>query len=371
MTVGTRKAGVEMKLSEYLEDMAMIPALSGYEQKMYDYMENAFRKLNLNVEEDVFGNCITKIEGTDKDAPVIMIFGHMDQLGFFVKYIDNNGFIYLERLGGISEKVLPGLAIQLQNHNGEMIDGVIGVKSHHITPPEEKYVVDKYQKLFVDVGADSYEEVLEMGIDVGCPVVYKPNFQRLKNKKVYATSLDNRIACSILLDLAQKLSTDRPENTVYLVGTVQEEYNLRGGMMAARSIQPQIAIALDVALECGTPDTLGVSRVHMGKGPVLSIYNFHGRGTLNGTIGHPAMVRLFEETAVRNKIPVQKSVNVGLLTDLSYVQLEGKGVYSLDVGIPCRYTHSPVEVCDLGDLELTSELLLKVLKNIKNFNMKR
>jgi putative aminopeptidase FrvX len=109
----------------------------------------------------------------------------------------------------------------------------------------------------------------------------------------------------------------------------------------------------------------------MGKGPVLSIYNFHGRGTLNGTIGHPAMVRLFEETAVRNKIPVQKSVNVGLLTDLSYVQLEGKGVYSLDVGIPCRYTHSPVEVCDLGDLELTSELLLKVLKNIKNFNMKR
>ena len=244
-------------------------------------------------------------------------------------------------------------------------------RSHHITPPEEKYIVDKYQTLFVDIGATCYKEVIEMGIDVGAPVVFKPNFQKLNKTRVYGTSLDNRIACSILLALSEKILSEKLENTVYLVGTVQEEYNLRGGMMAARSIHPQIAIALDVALESGTPDTAGVSRVKLGKGPVLSIYNFHGRGTLNGTIGHPSMVKLFEETAQRNGIPIQKSVNVGLLTDLSYVQLEGEGVYSLDVGVPCRYTHSPVESCDLNDLELTTDLLIHVLHNIKKLKMKR
>lgn len=360
----------KMEIVKYLEDMTMIPALSGYEQKMYDYMEKAFESIGLKAEEDVFGNCIAKIEGTNKEAPVIMIFGHMDQLGFFVKYIDDNGFIRLERVGGISEKVLPGASVQIQNNRNEMIEGVIGVKSHHITPPEEKYIVDKYPSLFVDIGATSYEEVLDMGIDVGAPVVFKPNFQRLMNSRVYGTSMDNRIACAILLDLAEKLSKAKLENTVYLVGTVQEEYNLRGGMMAARSINPQIAIALDVALEGGTPDMAGVSRVRMGKGPVLSIYNFHGRGTLNGTIGHPGMVRLIEEIAKEKDIPLQKTVNVGMLTDLAYVQLEGKGVYSVDIGVPCRYTHSQVETCDIKDLETTSKLIAEVLHNINRLNTK-
>ncbi len=360
-----------MKMVENLERMTLIPALSGYEQKMFDYMEAAFKAEKLEVEGDVFGNCIAKVPGTNPDADRIMIFGHMDQLGFFVKKIEDDGFLRLERLGGIIEKVLPSVEVQVQTQNGAMVNGIIGVKSHHITPPEEKYIVDKYKDLYVDLGAKSYEEVLDMGIDVGSPVVYRPNFEHLAGTRVYGTSLDNRIACTILLNLATTLKNIKLENDVYLVGSVQEEYNLRGAMMAARTVKPKIAIALDVALESTTPDTKGVTNVAIGKGPVMSIYNFHGRGTLNGTIGHPSMVRLVEKTAKASGIPLQKSVGIGLLTDLSYVQLEGNGVYSLDIGIPCRYTHSPVETCDMKDLEQTSDLLIQVLKNIDKLENKR
>ena len=112
--------------------------------------------------------------------------------------------------------------------------------------------------------------------------------------------------------------------------------------------------------------------VSLGKGPAISLYSFHGRGTLNGIIPHPALVKLFEKTASQNNIPLQRSAHIGALTDLSYVQLVGKGVACIDVGFPIRYSHSSLEVCDLNDLILLTKLLEEVIKNIgKNFSLLR
>ena len=360
-----------MRLENFLRETTLIPALSGYEQKMARYMKETFESLGYPVTIDVFGNCIAKVEGKNPNAPTVMVFGHMDQLGFMVRFIEEDGFLRLERVGGIPEKVLPALEVQIQNLKGEMINGVIGVKSHHATPAEEKYVVDKYTSLFVDIGASSREEVEQMGIVVGSPVVYAPKFRKLSGSIVSGTSMDNRIACSILLELAHLFKDDRPECTVYLVGTVQEEYNLRGAMIAARTVKPKMAVALDIALEGGTPDMKGKSSVIMGKGPVISLYNFHGRGTLNGTIPHPAMVRLFEETAESLNINLQRSANIGSLTDMAYFQLEGTGVLGVDIGVPCRYTHTPVETCDLRDLEAASKLVFEAVKNMHDMDLSR
>ena len=135
---------------------------------------------------------------------------------------------------------------------------------------------------------------------------------------------------------------------------------------------PDIAIQLDLILATDTPDMEDRGNVSLGKGPAISLYSFHGRGTLNGIIPHPALVKLFEETANQNSIPLQKSVHIGALTDLSYVQLVGKGVASIDVGFPIRYSHSSLEVCDLNDLILLTTLLEEVIKNIgKNFSLIR
>ena len=352
------------RIEKYLEETTLIPALAGYEEKMAAYMRREFESCGLPVTIDTLGNCMARVDGTDPNAPVIMVFAHMDSLGFVVRYIEEDGFIRIERLGGIPEKVLPSTEIQIQTRSGEMIPGVIGVKAHHVTPPEEKYVVDKYTKLFVDIGASSREEVLSLGIDVGSPIVYKPKFQRMLGHRAYMSAADNRGGCTVLLELAHTLTEHPRPSTVWLVGTVLEEYNLRGAMVASRTVKPDVAIALDGGGGADTPDLVGTGSTGVGKGPVMTLYNFHGRGTLNGTIAHPAMVRLVEAAAERAGLPLQRNAHIGGLTDLSYVQLEGTGVKCIDLGFPGRYTHSPCEMADMQDLDQLSILVKEVVDHI-------
>jgi putative aminopeptidase FrvX len=341
--------------------MCLIPAISGYENPIAHFMEKAFLNCALTSTIDVLGNCIATVEGTDTGLPSVMVFGHMDQLGFLVRNIEENGFLRLERLGGVPERVMPACDICVITRDGAPINGVIGLKSHHVTPAEEKYVVKKVSDSYVDIGATSREQVKSLGIDVGSPVVYTPKFIELLNQTFCATSLDNRIACSVVLELAKKLTEKPIKNTVHLAGTVQEEFNDRGAVLAARAKQPAIAICIDVCIEYGTPDLKGQGEVFMGKGPVISLYNFHGRGTLNGVIPNRDMVRLFERASETSGIPIQRSISIGLLTDLAYVQFEGFGLKAIDIGVPCRYTHSPAEICSMVDIEQTIDLIYTAL----------
>lgn len=360
-----------MDFKQKLKEMCLIPALSGHEREMADYLSKEFKALGFEPYEDVAGNVMITVTGDNPELDDIMIFGHMDELGFLVRYIEDNGFLRLERLGGIPEKVLPALEVMVQNIDGEWIPGVIGNKAHHATKPEEKYVVERYTNLFVDIGAKSRKEVEDLGIFIGQPIVYSPKFNEMLNNRVSGTSMDNRLACTLLLSVAEFLSQNKVDNTVHIVGTVQEEYNLRGAMMAARRLQPKIAIGLDIALESGTPNMEGVTGVHMDDGPVMSLYNFHGRGTLNGTIAHPGMVKFVTDVASKMNIPLQRSANIGSLTDLAYVQFEGEGVKCVDLGVPCRYTHTPVELLSLNDLEKTANLLNGLVSRLHEYKIER
>lgn len=352
------------RVEEYLHDLALIPGLAGFEQKVAAYMQNAFEAIGLSTEIDTFGNCIARVQGSDPEAPVVMAFAHMDSLGFLVRKIEEDGFIRIERLGGIPEKALPSTQIQIQCLDGSMVDGVIGIKAHHVTPPEEKYVVDKYPTLFIDIGAASREDVMNLGIRVGCPIVYKPKFVHLQGTRVLMSASDNRSGCTVLLELAHHLKKNQPPCTTYIVGSVQEEYNLRGAMMAARTVKPDIAFCIDGGGSSDTPDLKDSGEVYVGRGPVMTLYNFHGRGTLNGTIAHPAMVRIVEAAARKAGLPLQYSAHIGGLTDLSYVQLEGKGVKCIDVGFPGRYAHSPCEVVDLKDIDACAQLVATAVGGI-------
>lgn len=343
-------------LERYFKELVSIPGLAGHEQRVCEYMIKELNSMGLATYQDIHGNCIAKIKGKSNLGP-IMVFAHMDSLGFFVKHIDQDGFLRLERLGGIPEKVLPATQLVITTENGMDINGVIGVKSHHLTPPEEKYRVSPYPELYVDIGAKNKADVLAMGIDVGSPVVYKPCYSQLANGRVQATTIDDRGGCAIVLKLAELLVNEQPVPDVYLVGTVQEEFNLRGAMMASRSIKPKAAIAIDCVPSGDTPDLKDKGGSILGQGPVMTLYNFHGRGTLNGTIAHPAMVRLIKKASGKSGIPLQKSVYVGGLTDMAYLQLEGEGVAGIDLGFPMRYSHSPVEVCDLRDMKQLTALI--------------
>lgn len=331
-----------------LKELMLIPGLAGHEERVAAAIAAHLDRLGLSHRSDRLGNLSCDLPG-DPALPRVMIFTHMDQLGFVVRKIEADGLIRLERLGGVPERALAAQAVVLCTAQGDL-PAVIANKSHHATTPEEKYRVLPYAELFVDAGFSSRDQALAAGVQVGCPVCYTPRVMELAQGRVAGTSVDDRAGCAALLALAAaRRGKSGPPLT--LVWSVQEEYNLRGVLPAAQAAAPDIALQIDLLLACDTPDMVARGEVTLGGGPGISLYSFHGRGTLNGVIPHPELVRLVEGAAAAKGLPLQRSAHTGALTDLSYVQFLGaQGVACLDVGFPMRYSHSALEVVDPEDL---------------------
>lgn len=351
------------RILDDLRTLMLIPGLCGYETRVRLQLKDQLSALGLQARTDRLGNLIATLDGNE-DAPSVMLFTHMDQLGFVVRRIEADGLVRVERVGGVPERALASQAVLFQIGQGRDRLGVIANKSHHATAPDEKYRVVPYPELYIDSGLASREAVLEAGIDIGTPVVYRPQFIELTEDRIAGPAVDDRAGCAVLLETLRHLMKHPDRPTVHIVFSVQEEFNLRGAVTAAEALRPDIAIQLDLVLANDTPDMQARSDVALGGGPAMSLFSFHGRGTLNGAIPHPALVTHFEQSAKSIGIPLQKSAHIGALTETSYVQLIGEGVAVIDMGFPCRYTHSSLEVCDLGDLTLLARLLVEAVGTI-------
>lgn len=351
------------RIKASLIDLMMIPGLSGHEGRVRRYLKQALGELGLETKTDRMGNLIATIRGRE-GGPTVMLFTHMDQLGLVVRKIEKNGLVRVERLGGVPERALAAQAVIFSIGEGRDVPGVIAHKSHHATGQDEKYRVVPYQDIYIDAGFSSADAVLEAGIDVGTPVVYRPNVVELAGGRIAGTSVDDRAGCAVVLETARQLMEVSPPPTVHVVFSTQEEFNLRGAVTAAQVLQPDIAIQIDLILASDTPDMASRGDVVLGGGPGMAMFSFHGRGTLNGTIPHPGLVQLFGDTAKKNGMRLQRSAHIGCLTDSSYVQLVGQGVASIDMGFPMRYSHSALELCDLADLEELTCLLVRGIGNI-------
>jgi putative aminopeptidase len=355
--------GAKDRLSKLLVELMLIPGLAGHEGRVRRHIARALAGLGLETRTDRLGNLIATLDG-DAKAPSVMLFTHMDQLGFIVRKIEADGFIRVERLGGVPERALPSQPVLLCLGEGRDRVGVIANKSHHATTPEEKYKVVPYMDLYIDAGFANRDEAVRAGVDIGTPVVYRPQALALSQTRLAGTSIDDRAGCAVIVEAARALVRERKRPTVHFVFAVQEEFNLRGALTAAQVLKPDISIQLDLLLATDTPDMGYRGDVALGGGPAMSLYSFHGRGTLNGTIPHPALVDLFDRTATKLDMPLQRSAHTGALTDSSYVQLVGQGVASIDVGFPMRYSHSSLEVCDIGDLDQLTRLLVAAIASI-------
>ena len=340
-----------------------ISGLSGYEGRVRDYISAELNSFGFQPRTDRVGNLHLMIPGKGQR---VMLFAHMDQLGLIVRKIEDNGYLRFERLGGIPEKSLPGQSVVVSTKDGKDHEGVIGIKSHHATSPEEKYSVLPYRDLYVDLGYSTKDEVRSLGVNIGSPIAYKPSADIIGKNRICGTSVDDRAGCAVLLEVARQIHNHTDGSEIHIVFTVQEEFNLRGALPAAQQINPDIALQIDLMLASDTPDMVGLGEVALGQGPGLSMYSFHGRGTLNGVIPHPTLVEFIEKTADSQGIYLQKSAHVGALTDLSYVQLVGEGVASADLGFPMRYSHSSRELCDVTDLVGLTQLLVTLLSTLPN-----
>lgn len=348
---------------EELRYLTAIPALSGMEDRIITEIVNRFKPLADEVEVDRIGNITATFKGKDEKEPHLLIFAHLDEVGLMITKIEPNGFLRFDRVGGVPEKTLRGQFVDVHAIDGSTIyTGFVGTHAHHLTPVDSKYVVPTTDKMYIDLGLSSAQEVLAKGIRTGSAVTYSPNFRQISEHRVTSKTLDNRIGIVLLIALAEHMALHRPNGNVYLVASVQEEFNIRGNMPAFTRLEPEAAICLDITSACDTPDLNMRYDIALGKGPAVLQMNFHGRGTLAGLIPHPKLRLFIEDTIEEMKIPYQRQVIIGEITDDAFTFVLGKyGCAMAHISIPMRYSHSPIETSDLRDIEAGIKILTEIV----------
>lgn len=335
---------------DLLRTLTDLPGVSGHEDRIVGFVRHRFGLVTDDVRVDGIGNVIARLPAR-RPGPRVMVFAHLDQIGFCVKRLTDDGFVRIDRIGGVNRKALVAAPVWLHTGAGDAIPGSIGVMAHHLTPDAQRFTVPDLPELYVDVGARSRAELVDLGLRVGDPITFANPFQLLHGDHLRAAALDDRAGVYILLKTFEALAArDDLGCEVVAVATVQEEFNVRGSEPAARAIAPDLAICIDGSLSGDTPDLHGVNDVKMGGGPTVSLMTFHGRGTLGGLVPNPKLVRHFDAVAADLDVPLQRAASIGGLTDASFLQLLHGGIPAIDVGVPMRYSHSPVEMVHLGDV---------------------
>lgn len=348
-------------------DLTGLIGVSGAEQEVARYMRDHLSRYADEVRVDNSGNVIAVKRGTSP-GPKIMVSAHSDEVGFCVKNIYPSGYIAFDKVGHVSDQLLPGRKVWI---TAGKIPGVIGVKEGHLQTPEESRQVKPVRECYIDVGAGSRAEVEDMGIKIGAPVVFQSDYVEMQNPDLVSVkSVDNRISCAILIELFSQVKDLDFAGTLYGVVTVQEEVGLRGAVMAGNALEPDYAIVMDTIPAGDTPD-INIEKslpVRLGGGPACPLADAVG-GTLISTFIHPRVREMIEEQSEKAGVPVQYLTLAGdfYVTDAATLSITGKGVPVGIVATPRRYSHSPVEMVNLND----AVGVLKIVKGIVLDNGKK
>ena len=339
---------------EFLEKLVTTPRATGYEfpaqRVIKDYLKDYVEK----IEVDRVGNVCAIINPESEFK--IMLAGHIDQIGFQIAHIDENGYLWIHPLGGFDTSTLPGKRVRVISDKGE-IPGVIGKKAIHLMKPEERKKAPEMEKLFIDIGCKDNEEAKTF-VDVGDFAVFDYGYSRLGNNNLaVAAGFDDAIGSFIVAEIMRLLSKDKNFYAgVYGVSTVQEEIGLRGAHISAEAIKPDIGLAFDVGFAADAPEIEKkmVGDTKLGAGPIISI----------GPNFNPIVVKKLFEIAEKNEIPYQKhAANRGTGTDANAIQLSGAATGLL--GIPNRYMHTASEIVSLEDVKNIILLVVEFIKSIK------
>ncbi|NJP37041.1 M42 family metallopeptidase [Alkalicoccus luteus] len=341
-----------------LKDLTDANGVPGNEREPRDVMKRYIEPFADEVETDQLGSLIAKKHGSVQNGPKIMVAGHLDEIGFMITNIDDNGFLKFQCVGGWWEQVMLAQRVTVMTKDGS-IPGVIGSKPPHILPAEaRKKSVDK-KEMFIDIGAKDKEEAASFGVRPGDSVVPVCDFTVMKNEKyLMAKAWDNRIGCAIAIEVLRRLKDEDHPNTVYGVGTVQEEVGLRGAKTSANQIQPDIGFGVDVGIAGDTP---GVSDkdalAKMGDGPQIIVYDA-------SMISHKGLRDFVTDTADAADIPYQFDSVPGGGTDSGAIHLTANGVPALSITIATRYIHTHAGILHRDDFENAVKLIVEVIKKL-------
>jgi endoglucanase len=344
---------------ELFKKLVETPGGSGFEEKVIEFIVKELKERVPDVSVDPMGNVIGRI-GAGKKS--VMLCVHTDEMCLLVKYIDEKGFVYFDLNGMVDERVLLSTKVDICTEKG-IYTGVVGVKNRHLMTAEDLKRPITLSELWIDVGAESAEEVRTWGIEIGDPIVFHPNFQSIGKDTLITKAIDNRAGCAILIDVAEKMKGEKIDYQLLLVAAAQEEVGSRGAKVAAQSLGPDMAIVIDTvpASDPITPPQQATGEC--GKGPVIRSMDVSALGW--GTIYSKKIRQRLIATALKHGIPHQKDI-FRTWTDASTIHTSGKGIPCGGVYIPRRYSHSPIELVKWSDVEKTAELLTFFLKELRS-----
>lgn len=339
---------IEPAARQFLMDALATPSPSGYEEKVQAVVRQYIEPVAESVRIDVHGNLMAS--SVPGEGPRLMYAGHCDQIGMLVSYIDDEGFVYANTIGGWDPQQLIGQTMTIWTDHGP-VPAVISRKPIHLLSASERTEVVKIEQMWLDIGARDKAEA-EKHVRIGDPITLHLNHRALLGAHLSGPAMDNTTGMWTVMEAFRRAAVSKSELRCQLtsVSTVQEEIGLRGAKTAAGSIRPDVAIAVDVthASDCPTIDKTQRGDIRLGRGPVIA----------RGPNMNPRVVARLIELAERNGIPYQVAA-IGRATpnDANVLQIHGGGVATGLVAIPNRYMHSAVETISTEDIDNAAELL--------------
>lgn len=337
----------QLKMFQKLTSASGAP---GFEDEVRGLLRNYLTPYSDEIVTDNLGSLFGKKNGSS-EGPKLMAAGHMDEVGFMVTMITSEGYIKFQTLGGWWEQVLLGQRVSIYTADNKY-EGVIGSKPPHILPPEARNKPAKINDMFIDIGVASKEEVEQLGIKPGTPIVPVSCFHVMANPKyIMAKAWDNRFGCALAIELMKAMHGKELPNTLYAGATVQEEVGLRGALTSANTIEPDLFFAFDAGPCLDTPGIVpDVITSKLGGGLALRIYD-------RSMITHRRLREFVLDIAETNKVPYQFFASPGGGTDAGRVHLTGQGVPSIGIGIASRYIHSHASIMHRDDFDAALELM--------------
>lgn len=338
-----------------IEDLTNASGISGHEAPAREVMK---KQINGYADEIIMDNLGSLIARKGNEGPRILLAGHLDEIGFMVTRITDEGFIKFQTIGGWWSQVVSAQRVKVITSKGEFL-GIVGSRPPHTLKDEDRKKAVDIKDLFIDIGAQSREEAEEFGVRPGDAIVPDSKFTPMANPKMFmAKAVDNRIGCAVVVEVFKQLNNKKIANTIFGAGTVQEEVGLRGAKTSAYTVEPDIAFALDTGLAGDTPGSnLEDANGKLGAGPQIIIYD-------GSMVPHKGLRDFVIDTAEQEEIPYQYSTLAFGGTDAGSFHLHGRGVPSLFIGIPTRYIHTHASVFHQDDYENTIKLLIKLIEKL-------
>jgi putative aminopeptidase FrvX len=328
----------------FLDDLLETPTPSGFETRGQRVWLDYVTEFADEVSTDDYGNAVAVHEG-DPDAPTVALTGHADEIGYVVRDIDGEGFLRLGSIGGADKTVSRGQHVTVHTDDGP-VAGVIGQAAIHLRDEHETADIED---LHVDIGVETEEAARDL-VAIGDPLTVSTTLEALQGSRLAARGMDNRVGTWAAAEGLRRACEADVDATVYAVSTVQEEVGLQGAKMVGFDLAPDAAIVMDVTHATDEPATPGnrSNGVELGAGPVIA------RGGAN----HPVLVERLREAADEGEVDVQlQATGSRTGTDADAIFTQRGGIPSLNLGIPNRYMHTPVEVIDTDDLDSVVDLL--------------